>query len=108
VEERIYFKVGSTQLERRDINSKIGEIAKFLKLNPGVKLRIVGYSSKLNESGNNGKIARERAITVKQAFEAQGIDSDRLKITAKTSLPPNLSTGDPKWLGRCATFFVIN
>ena len=108
VEERIYFKVGSTQLEKRDINSKIGEVAKFLKLNPEVKLQIIGYSSQLNESGNNGKIARERAITVKQAFEAQGIDSDRFQIAAKTSLPPNVSTENPKWLGRCATFFVIN
>ena len=108
VEERIYFKVGSTQLEKRDINSKIGEVAKFLKLNPEVKLQIIGYSSKLNESGNNGKIARERAITVKKAFEAQGIDSDRLKISAKTSLPPNVRVGQPEWLSRCATFFVIN
>ena len=108
VEERIYFKISSTQLEKRDINSKIGEVAKFLKLHPEVKLQIIGYSNRLNESGDNGRIARERAITVKEAFEAQGIDSNRLKISAKTSLPPNVRAGDPKWLSRCATFFVIN
>ena len=107
LEQKVYFRVNSTQLEPEDINNKIREISRFLKLNPDTNLKIVGFSNPLSESGNNQKIATQRAIAVKKSLESQGIKPQRLAIDTQTTYPPNVGAKDPLWLSRCVTFSLL-
>lgn len=107
LEQKVYFRVNSTQLETTDINNKVREVSRFLKLNPDKKLKIIGFSNRLADSGNTQKIAYQRAKVVQKVLESQGIESQRLRIASQTNFPSNVGTEDPLWLTRCVTFTLI-
>lgn len=57
---------------------QIEQFARFLKENPLYNVMIVGHTDSVGEAQENLQLSNERAVNVKQALLAQGIDESRL------------------------------
>lgn len=104
---RIYFNQGSIAIDPQDLNTKITDVVQFLKLNPEKKLKIVGYSTHLQEPGNNQKLATQRAKAVQKILTNQNIAENRIQVIARTSFPLGVDASDPAWLSRTVLFSLV-
>lgn len=86
--------------------SEIEELAKFLKENKNYKAMIVGHTSKKidNKANNlaNLKLSEQRADLVKNLFELQGVDKNRLASKGQGGKHPIASneTAEGRYLNR--------
>ena len=78
VGERIYFELGSSELNFADNSSKIEAIANLLTLNPQLHLELKAYSDGQGSSKINQRLSKERCQNVKNALVARGIEPIRL------------------------------
>ena len=101
---RVYFHLNSDRVQAQDITGKIKSIKEFLQQHPAVKLKIIGNSSAFENVKDKPELALKRAKSVEKALIDQGINSKRLKSSASTKLPPNVTQKQPSWLSRCVWF----
>ena len=81
-EVKIYFAFASSRIEASE-ESKIDQIADYLKAHPDKQLNITGYASRTGKWEYNLKLSRWRANAVKKALVARGIDAARIKTEGK-------------------------
>ncbi len=98
---RFYFNSNSGALVTADFGSKVEQVKSFLNQYPIKILKITGYSYSPSGASEYQQLALKRAQAVKQALINQGIDSARLKIAGKTTLPPGVDSNQPEWQKRC-------
>jgi len=75
----IYYKTNSAQLEAVSI-AVVMEFAKFMKLNPNIKVKIAGYTDNIGSDQSNQALSSDRAFTVMQTLVKNGIKADRLSF----------------------------
>jgi len=71
----------------------IDRIAQLMKETPELKLRVEGHTDATGPAGYNVALSQERAQSVAQYLEAQGISGDRLMLVGKGKSEP--LTRDP-------------
>jgi len=62
--------------------SKIDEIIKVGKDNPGFEIGLNGYADPRGSTGYNQKLSERRVASIKNAVVAGGISADRIKTVA--------------------------
>ncbi|MGP8214755.1 MAG: OmpA family protein [Bacteroidia bacterium] len=83
----IYYKTNSAQLEPISIGV-IDEFTKFLKANPSIKIKIVGYTDNVGNDKDNLALSKDRAYTVMQTLQQGGIDPSRLSFEGQGAANP--------------------
>lgn len=81
-EVKVYFRFSSSRILPSE-ESKIDEIAEYMKANTDKKLTVTGYASRTGKWEYNLKLSRWRANAVKKALVARGIDASRIKTEGK-------------------------
>ncbi|MGB7441340.1 MAG: BON domain-containing protein [Coleofasciculaceae cyanobacterium] len=104
ISTRIYFAPGSATLSAANANREIIIIKEFLQRFKGVNLKITGHTDARGQLRENQRLARKRAITVRDALVKEGIAPERLEISGTTQLPPDVTANQPLWLSRCVRF----
>jgi outer membrane protein OmpA-like peptidoglycan-associated protein len=83
----IYYKTNSSELQPISV-SVIEEFTKFLKANPAIKIKIVGYTDNVGKDIDNMALSKDRAFTVRQVLQDNGIAPDRLTSEGLGSANP--------------------
>lgn len=85
--ERVYFEPGSAALppEASELLVRVAEAARA----SGQAVVISGYHDASGDPARNEELAKERALAVRHALEANGVAPDRLVMSK-----PALTTGD--------------
>ena len=81
-EVKVYFRFSSSRILPSE-ESKIDQIAEYMKANTDKKLTVTGYASRTGKWEYNLKLSRWRANAVKKALVARGIDASRIKTEGK-------------------------
>lgn len=81
-EMKVYFRFSSSRILPSE-ESKIDEIAEYMKANADKKLTVTGYASRTGKWQYNLKLSRWRANAVKKALVARGVDASRIKTEGK-------------------------
>ena len=81
-EEKVYFAFASSRIQASE-ESKIDEIANYMKAHPDKHLTVTGWASRTGKWEYNLKLSRWRANAVKKALVARGIDASRIKTEGK-------------------------
>jgi outer membrane protein OmpA-like peptidoglycan-associated protein len=84
---KLNFKTSSDKI----LQSSYGEVqrfAKFLKKNPGYKVKIIGHTDSIGKAVTNMALSIKRAEAVKAALIAEGIDASRIVATGRGELDP--------------------
>ena len=105
---RIYFDRGSSSLTPGSYQTELLQIQQFLSQYPETDLRIIGHTDISGTLEANLKVARERALAVKQALVKLGIAPERLQITSTATPPPDMGSTQPLWMSRCVRFLPIS
>ena len=74
---RIYFDTGAVALPK-DANAALRIALDYLGDNPAAKIAITGYTDKTGNVEANLEIAKGRAVAVRDALVAKGIDTSRI------------------------------
>jgi len=84
----IYFDTGKSAI-KPESEGALGEIAKLLKSDPGLKLHVVGHTDNVGVMEANVKLSQDRANAVVQALAGKhGIAGARLKASGVGPLAP--------------------
>ena len=104
-EQRIYFKENSAQLNpiNQGDTPKINNIKLFLASYPQLNLRLIAHSDR-QEKTQNSELKLNRLESIRARLVAEGVDSDRLKLSISDSNPPLVDNSQPLWLSRCVRF----
>ena len=78
IEDKVYFKLGSNNLNFIDNSSKIKSASEFLDRYPQLHLKLIAYSDGRGSDIINQKLARQRCSKVRSALVAKGVDPTRL------------------------------
>jgi OmpA-OmpF porin, OOP family len=76
--EGILFETGKAEL-KPESQQAIGEVAKLLKADAGLKVYVVGHTDNAGALEGNMKLSQERAQAVVQSLVKSGIEASRLK-----------------------------
>jgi photosynthetic reaction center cytochrome c subunit len=91
----VFFAVGSPALTE-EASKSLEPLIAALKANPAAKLTISGYHSASGDLAQNQELAKQRAFSVRAAFESAGIAEDRVVLEKPQSAEANLAGEDPK------------
>jgi len=83
----IYYKTNSAELEAISI-AVIEQFTKYLKDNPNIKIKIVGYTDNVGKDQDNLALSKDRAFTVMQTLQQDGISADRLSFQGMGAANP--------------------
>ena len=75
--DNIFFAFDSFELDPKSDN-EIDRLVSFLKDNPSVAIEIVGHTDNIGSEKRNRVLSENRALSVKKALVAKGIDPSRL------------------------------
>ncbi len=81
-ELKVYFTFASSRIQASE-ESKIDEIANYMKAHPDKNLTVTGWASRTGKWEYNKKLSLWRANAVKKALVARGIDASRIKTEGK-------------------------
>jgi outer membrane protein OmpA-like peptidoglycan-associated protein/tetratricopeptide (TPR) repeat protein len=104
----IYYQTNSAQLQPISIEV-IKEFVKFLKANPGLKIKIAGYTDNIGNQSDNMALSKDRAFTVMQTIEQEGITADRLTFQGYGPAKPIASndTEEGRQRNRRTEFIIL-
>ena len=90
--ENLYFAVGSADLPF-DASEKLARVADAARATAGRSVLISGYHDATGSAAKNAELAKQRALAVRHALEANGVSPERLMM----SKPVETTGGvDPK------------
>jgi outer membrane protein OmpA-like peptidoglycan-associated protein len=78
--EKLYFSVGSAQLPS-DASEVLGRISDKARNLSGVSVVISGFHDASGSAAKNAELAKQRALAVRHALEANGVSPDRLVMS---------------------------
>jgi outer membrane protein OmpA-like peptidoglycan-associated protein len=84
---KVYFDLGSAVLPA-DANDVVNSIAETARANNGASVVISGFHDATGNAANNEELAKQRALAVRHALEADGVDPARLVLEK-----PAITTG---------------
>jgi outer membrane protein OmpA-like peptidoglycan-associated protein len=90
--ERLYFEVGSPALPA-DAAEVLARVADAARASGGATVLISGFHDASGDAAQNAELAKNRALAVRHALEANGVPPERLQMSK-----PAVTTGegDPK------------
>ncbi|MGA7614567.1 MAG: OmpA family protein [Thermoanaerobaculia bacterium] len=88
----IYFDTGKAELKPESANA-VGEIAKLLKGDPGLKVFVVGHTDTVGSVDSNLKLSQDRADSVIRALVTAGVAPARLRGFGNGPFAPVGSNG---------------
>lgn len=93
----IHFATGSSVIES-SADAELDDVAKVMKANPGVEIRIDGYTDSTGSAALNAKLSQARADSAKAALVARGVPAAQL--TTKGHGPANPAGDNATVTGR--------
>jgi OmpA-OmpF porin, OOP family len=103
----IYFKVNSSRIDYWSSYDKLAEVAKVMKNNSGVKLKVVGHCDKTGAEDYNKTLGEKRAqAAVDHLVKVYGIDAGRLSIESAGKTQPLSNTDDALNVNRRVDFII--
>jgi Outer membrane protein and related peptidoglycan-associated (lipo)proteins len=108
VRARIHFDFNKADIKKEYI-PLLKEVAKVLKENPNINLRIEGYTDDIGTKAYNQKLALKRAMAVKNFLVKEGIKPERIQIVGfgKERYIAENTTPIGRLTNRRAEFIVI-
>ncbi len=108
VRARIHFDFNKADIKKEYI-PLLKEVAKVLKENPNISLRIEGYTDDIGTKAYNQKLALKRAMAVKNFLVKEGIKPERIQIVGfgKERYIAENTTPIGRLTNRRAEFIVI-
>jgi outer membrane protein OmpA-like peptidoglycan-associated protein len=108
VRARIHFDFNKADIKKEYI-PLLKEVAKILKENPNINLRIEGYTDDIGTKAYNQKLALRRAMAVKNFLVKEGIKPERIQIVGfgKERYIAENTTPIGRLTNRRAEFIVI-
>jgi Outer membrane protein and related peptidoglycan-associated (lipo)proteins len=108
VRARIHFDFNKANIKKEYI-PLLKEVAKILKENPNINLRIEGYTDDIGTKAYNQKLALKRAMAVKNFLVKEGIKPERIQIVGfgKERYIAENTTPIGRLTNRRAEFIVI-
>ncbi|GAB5556956.1 MAG: hypothetical protein SchgKO_11690 [Schleiferiaceae bacterium] len=102
----VYFKFNSTSVDASN-HQRLASVARAMKANPDLKLKVVGYSDKQGPENYNKKLSERRAkAVVKELSQTYGIDESRFTIESQG--PSNAISGSRNDVNRRVEFEVMD
>lgn len=102
----VYFKFNSTSVDASN-HQRLASVARAMKANPDLKLKVVGYSDKQGPENYNKKLSERRAkAVVKELSQTYGIDESRFTIESQG--PANAISGSRNDVNRRVEFEVMD
>ncbi len=90
----IYFKVNSARIDYWSSYDRLAEVAKIMKAQSGVKMKVVGHADKTGAEDYNSSLAEKRAqAAVDHLVKIYGLDAGRFTVTSEGETNP-LSVAD--------------
>ena len=86
--ERLYFEVGSQALPA-DANEALARVADAARANAGAIVQISGFHDASGDPAQNAELAKNRALAVRHALEANGVSPAQLQMSK-----PAMTNGD--------------
>jgi len=108
VRARIHFDFNKASIKKEYI-PLLKEVAKVLKENPNINLRIEGYTDDIGTKAYNQKLALKRAMAVKNFLVKEGIKPERIQVVGfgKERYIAENTTPIGRLTNRRAEFIVI-
>ena len=108
VRARIHFDFNKASIKKEYI-PLLKEVAKVLKENPNINLRIEGYTDDIGTKAYNQKLALKRAMAVKDFLVKEGINPERIQVVGfgKERYIAENTTPIGRLTNRRAEFIVI-
>jgi len=108
VRARIHFDFNKANIKKEYI-PLLKEVAKVLKENPNINLRIEGYTDDIGTKAYNQKLALKRAMAVKDFLVKEGIKPERIQVVGfgKEKYIAENTTPIGRLTNRRAEFIVI-
>jgi len=108
VRARIHFDFNKADIKKEYI-PLLKEVAKVLKENPNINLRIEGYTDDIGTKAYNQKLALKRAMAVKNFLVKEGIEPERIQVVGfgKEKYIAENTTPIGRLTNRRAEFIVI-
>jgi outer membrane protein OmpA-like peptidoglycan-associated protein len=108
VRARIHFDFNKADIKKEYI-PLLKEVAKVLKENPNINLRIEGYTDDIGTKAYNQKLALKRAMAVKDFLVKEGIKPERIQVVGfgKEKYIAENTTPIGRLTNRRAEFIVI-
>lgn len=91
--DKLVFATGTTNLATSGARTEIDQIADAMKAYPATTARIEGFTDNVGSTEVNQKLSLDRAIAVKNAVVAKGVDGSRIEAAGMGSKNP-VSTND--------------
>jgi Amt family ammonium transporter len=76
---RVHFETGKKELSADDAKV-IEAVAKAMKADAAIKVDVSGYTDRQGDLAANEALAKDRALTVRDALKAAGIGEDRINL----------------------------
>ncbi len=108
VRARIHFDFNKENIKKEYI-PLLKEVAKVLKENPNINLRIEGYTDDIGTKAYNQRLALKRAMAVKNFLVKEGINPERIQVVGfgKERYIAENTTSIGRLTNRRAEFIVI-
>lgn len=108
VRARIHFDFNKADIKKEYI-PLLKEVARVLKENPNINLRIEGYTDDIRPKAYNQKLALKRAMAVKDFLVREGIKPERIQVVGfgKERYIAENTTPIGRLTNRRAEFIVI-
>ena len=90
--ENLYFAAGSADLPS-DASEKLARVADAARATAGSSVLISGYHDATGSAAKNAELAKQRALAVRHALEANGVSPERLMMSKPVE---TTGAGDPR------------
>ncbi|PIE26254.1 MAG: hypothetical protein CSA58_10445 [Micrococcales bacterium] len=83
----VQFEFGEAGVPAR-AEELVAAVAAYLQANPGISVRVVGYTDPFGTEARNRTVSRQRADVVARALAERGIDEDRITAEGRSYREP--------------------